>query len=157
MGDFIVVLCLRLCVHAASQSCPTLWQPTRLLCPWDSPDKNTEVGCHFPLQGMFPTHLPNPFSQRIFSQRLNQRLLYQQANSLPLSHLGSWYVRSGQQSKITDYCIFLFFLVVVVQLLSCAQLFCDPMDFTSSHSSVHGISQARLLEWVAISLCRVSF
>ena len=25
-------------------------QPTRLLCPWDSPGKNTEVGCHFLLQ-----------------------------------------------------------------------------------------------------------
>ena len=27
-------------------------QPTRLLCPWDSPGKNTGVGCHFPLQCM---------------------------------------------------------------------------------------------------------
>ena len=25
-----------------------------LLCPWDSPDKNTGVSCHFPLQGIFP-------------------------------------------------------------------------------------------------------
>ena len=25
-------------------------QPTRLLCPWDSPGKNTGVGCHFLLQ-----------------------------------------------------------------------------------------------------------
>ena len=29
-------------------------QPTRLLCPWDSPGKNTGVGCHFLLQGIFP-------------------------------------------------------------------------------------------------------
>lgn len=29
--------------------------------------------------------------------------------------------------------------------------FCDPMDFSSPGSSVHGISQARILEWVAIS------
>ena len=33
------------------QSCPTVWphrrQPTRLSCPWDSPGKNTGVGCHF--------------------------------------------------------------------------------------------------------------
>ena len=28
------------------------WQPTRLLCPWDSPRKNTGVGCHFLLQCM---------------------------------------------------------------------------------------------------------
>ena len=26
------------------------WQPTRLPCPWDSPGKNTGVGCHFLLQ-----------------------------------------------------------------------------------------------------------
>ena len=37
------------------QSCPTLCdpidkQPTRLHCPWDSPGKNTGVGCHFLLQ-----------------------------------------------------------------------------------------------------------
>ena len=38
------------------QSCPTLWphrrQPTRLRRPWDSPGKNTGVGCHFLLQCM---------------------------------------------------------------------------------------------------------
>ena len=46
-------------VHAAKslQTCPTLcWphrqQPTRLLRPWDSPGKNTGVGCHFLLQCM---------------------------------------------------------------------------------------------------------
>ena len=31
---------------------PHRWQPTRLRCPWDSPDKNTGVGCHFLLQCM---------------------------------------------------------------------------------------------------------
>ena len=30
-------------------------QPTRLLCPWDFPSKDTGVGCHFLLQGIFPT------------------------------------------------------------------------------------------------------
>ena len=38
------------------QSCPTLCdprrQPTRLPLPWDSPGKNTGVGCHFLLQCM---------------------------------------------------------------------------------------------------------
>ena len=38
------------------QSCPTLRphrrQPTRLLCPWAFPGKNTGVGCHFLLQCM---------------------------------------------------------------------------------------------------------
>ena len=30
-------------------------QPTRLLCPWDFPGKNTGVGCHFLLQEVFLT------------------------------------------------------------------------------------------------------
>ena len=34
---------------------------------------------------------------------------------------------------------------------------CDPMGCTSPGSSVHGISQARVLEWVAISFSRESF
>ena len=36
------------------QSCPTLCDPRdgRLPCPWDSPGKNTGVGCHFLLQCM---------------------------------------------------------------------------------------------------------
>ena len=31
---------------------PHRWQPTRLRHPWDSPGKNTGVGCHFLLQCM---------------------------------------------------------------------------------------------------------
>ena len=31
---------------------PHRWQPTRLPRPWDSPGKNTGVGCHFLLQCM---------------------------------------------------------------------------------------------------------
>ena len=33
--------------------------PARLLCPWDSPGKNTGVGCHFLLQGIFLTQWSN--------------------------------------------------------------------------------------------------
>ena len=50
-------------------------KPTRLLCPWGSPDKNTEVGGHALLQGILPT------------QRLNLSLLSLvpwQTGSLPL-------------------------------------------------------------------------
>ena len=32
----------------------------RFLCPWNSPGKNTGVGCHALLQGIFPTHGSNP-------------------------------------------------------------------------------------------------
>ena len=56
-----------------------LW-PARLFCPWNFPGKNIGVRCHFLLQGIFPT------------QGMNLHLLgllHWQADSLPLSHLGS--------------------------------------------------------------------
>ena len=49
----------------------------RLLCPWDFPDKNTDVSCHFLCQGIIPI------------QGLNLHLLHWHADSLPLSHQGS--------------------------------------------------------------------
>ena len=69
-----------LCVRA--QLYPTLCDPMDCSPPGssihrDSPGKNTEVGCHFLLQGIFPT------------QGLYLYLLHWQADSLPLSHLGS--------------------------------------------------------------------
>ena len=68
-----------ICPHII-QLCPTLCNPMgcilRLLCPWDSPGKNTEVGCHFLLQGIFLT------------QGSNLCLLHWQVDSLPLSHQG---------------------------------------------------------------------
>ena len=81
------------------QSCPTLCdphrrRPTRLPRPWDSPDKNTGVGCHFLLQSM----------------------------------------RMKSESEVAQ---------------SCPTLR-DPMDCSLPGSSVHGIFQARILEWVAI-------
>ena len=39
---------------------PHLLKPSRLLCPWNSPDQNTEVGSHTLLQGIFPTQGSNP-------------------------------------------------------------------------------------------------
>ena len=35
-------------------------EPIRLLHSWDFPGKNTEVGCHFFLQEIFPTQGLNP-------------------------------------------------------------------------------------------------
>ena len=37
-------------------------QPTRLLCPWNSPGKNTGVGSHALFEGIFPTQGSNPVS-----------------------------------------------------------------------------------------------
>ena len=67
---------------------PHRWQPNRLLCPWDSPGKNTGVGCHFLLQCMkvksesevaqscltlsdpMDCSLPGPSIHRIFQARV---------------------------------------------------------------------------------------
>ena len=56
---YVLVYCL------VPKSCLTLLQPNglqpaRLLCPCDSPGKNTGVGCPFLLQGIFPTQGSNP-------------------------------------------------------------------------------------------------
>ena len=63
-------------VSLVTQSCLTLFDhmdcsPTRLLCAWDSPGKNTGVGCHSLLQGTFQT------------QGLNSGLLYCRQIVLP--------------------------------------------------------------------------
>ena len=74
---------------------PHRWQPTRLLPPWDSPGKNTGVGCQFLLQCM----------------------------------------KVKRDSDVAQ---------------SCPTLF-DPIDCRLLGSSVHGIFQARVLEWGAIA------
>ena len=62
----------------------TLWTvPTRLLCPWDFPGKNTGVGSIS--SSISPTKGLNPSLQH----------LHWQAHSLPLSHLGSPLVDKG--------------------------------------------------------------
>ena len=75
---------------------PHRWKPNRLLCPWESPGKNTGVGCHFLLQ----------------------------------------YMKVKNESEVTQSCLTL----------------SDPMDCSLPGPSVHGISQARVLEWGAIAV-----
>ena len=70
-------------------------QPTRLPRPWDSPGKNTGVGCHFLLQCM----------------------------------------KVKSESEVGQSC----------------QTVSDPMDCSPPGSSIHGILQARVLEWGAIA------
>ena len=50
-------------------------QPTRLLCPWDFPGKNTGVGSHFLLQGIFPTQGLNPGF--LHCRQIIYRLIYE--------------------------------------------------------------------------------
>ena len=60
---FLLLLHFRVC-RVASVVSYSLWphglQPVRLLCPWDSPGKNTGAGCHALLQGTFLTQGWNP-------------------------------------------------------------------------------------------------
>ena len=47
--------CVCVCLIMSNSSWPHELWPTRLLCPWDFPGKNTGAGCHFLLQGIFLT------------------------------------------------------------------------------------------------------
>ena len=74
---------------------PHRWQPTRLRHLWDSPGKNTGVGCHFLLQCM----------------------------------------KVKSENEVSQSCLTL----------------SNPMDCSLPGSSIHGIFQARILEWVDIA------
>ena len=79
-----VCVCVCVCVCARSVVSDSLRprgpQPARLLCPWDFSGKNTGVGSHFLLQGIFPSQGSNPHFLH---------LMHWQVDSLPLSHWGS--------------------------------------------------------------------
>ena len=92
----------------------------------DSPGRNTGVGCHFLLQGIFPTQGSN---------LCLLCLLHWQADSLPLAPPGKPNIVGQLVNLVTQ---------------SCPTL-CNPMDYT-----VHGILQARILEWVVFPFSRVS-
>ena len=69
--------------------------PNRLLHPWDFPGNNTGVACHFLPQGVFLT------------QGVNMYLLHWQADSLPLSYLGSrnWALSWELRADSSDGCL----------------------------------------------------
>ena len=111
-------------------------------------------------------------------------LLNWQADSWSLSHLGSpcWYwgtinpgyhIEAGEAKRNDSYltndsyvylmihshplhqCLLSLWTWFVLVTQSCPAL-CDPMDCSPPGSSVHGILQARILEWVAIPFSRGS-
>ena len=96
----VCLLLLLSCFSRVRSVQPHRRQPTRLPRPWDSPGKNTGVGCHFLLQCM----------------------------------------KVKSESEVAKLCLTLH----------------DPMDCSLPGSSVHGILQARILEWVAIPFSRGS-
>ena len=98
----------------------------QLLCPWDFSGKNTGMGCHFLLQGIFLTQGSNPSFLH---------LLQRQVDSLPLSHLGSCHIYT---------------VAATAKSLQLCPTLCDPIDGPPG-SPIPGILQARALEWVAVS------
>ena len=99
-------------------------QTTRLLCPWDSPDKNIGVGCHYLYQGIFPTQGSKP--------------------SLP--HCRQIFLPSEPPESLLFYIP----TCTAKSFQSCLTL-CDPIDGSPPGSPIPGILQARTLEWAAIS------
>ena len=97
---FLTPCCAMLIASVMSNAWwPRGLQPTRLLCPWISPGKNTGVGCHALLQGIFLT------------QGLNLHLLcllHWQVSSLPLAPSGKplltpWMV-PNKKKKMKSWC-----------------------------------------------------
>ena len=78
---YVAYYCHREVKVLVTQSCLTLQphglQPTRLLCPWDSPGKNTGEGSHSLLQGIF------------LAQESNRGLLHCRQILYYLSHQGN--------------------------------------------------------------------
>ena len=93
----MLVVCCCCCVASVVSDSvqPHRRQPTRLPRPWDSPGKNTGVGCHFLLQC----------------------------------------IKVKSESEVTQSCL----------------TPSNPRDCSPPSSSVHGILQARVLEWGAIA------
>ena len=69
---------------------PVDCSPPSSLCPWDSPGKNTGVGCHFLLQGSFPTQGLKPGLLHC------RRILYHLSHQGNPRVTGNWYKLSSQ-------------------------------------------------------------
>ena len=110
---------------------PALQEDSLLSEPSRKP-KNIGVSSLSLLQGNFPT------------QGLNQGLLYCRGILYQLSYPGS--PGRAFQVEISVICTGVHCLHAQLHLT-----LCNPMDYSLPDSFVHGIFQARILEWVAIS------
>ena len=121
---------------------PHRQKPTRLPHPWDSPSKNTGVGCHFLLQCM------KVKSESEVAQCPTLRDPMECC--LPGSSIHGIF-----QVRVLEWVAIAFSFctpsaTAAKSLQSCPTL-CDSIDGSPLGSSVPGIPQARILEWVAIS------
>ena len=160
-GHLILKNSQRVCVKSL-QSCLTLCDPMdctapatppRLLCPWDSPGKNTGVGCHALLQGIFLSQASPALARAFFTTSTTWEA--------PV-HVGVCINHLLRPSGKCLKCSAQNYLKACQVLCCCclvAKLYltvCDLMDCSPPGSSVQGILQARVLEWVAIPSSRGS-
>ena len=123
-------------------------QPAGLPHPWDSPGKNTGVGCcHFLLQCMkvkSEREVAPSCPTRLFTTHGLQptRLLHPWDFPGKITGVGCHCllqcVKMKSEREVTQSCLFL----------------SNPMDCSLPGSSIHGIFQARVLEWGAIAFSK---
>ena len=136
---------------------PHRWQPTRLRCPWDSPGKNTGVGCHCLLQCIkVKSESEVTQSCLILCDPMDCSLPGSSVHRIFQARVLEWGAIAFSLESCTDtiYLKILSFLLKYACVLKSLQLcptLCNPMDCSLQGSSVHGIFQARVLEWVAIA------
>ena len=116
------------------------WQPTRLPHPWDSPGKNTGVGCHFLLQCM-----------KVKSESEIAQSCPTPSNPMDCSLPGSS-VHGIFQARVLEWVAIAFSCLAAKTCLT----LCVPMNYSPPGSSVPGIPQARIVEWFAILFSRGS-
>ena len=105
---------------------------------------------------LFSSHLLYSLTPVIFSHTcyILSHLLYSLTPVIFSSHLCSH--PETHAELLNTNAVHLRSSVAVAQLPSCVLLFCDAMDYRPPDCSVHGISQARILEWAAILYSRES-
>ena len=120
----------------SDSSWPHGLQPTRLLHPWDFPGKGTGVGCHCLLRLQLCSPPDTPAQASLFFFGAFYHLLEEQRIVWEFSSL--WVRRKTESCSVMSNSV-------------TPWTVCSPPD-----SSVHGILQARTLEWAAISFSRGS-
>ena len=112
---FHIVLCCESCIFVWDSLQPHGLQPARLLCPWNSLGKNTEMGCYFLLQGIFLTQGLNSCLLHILHcRKILYRLSYQGS---PLKMLKLFDYAAAAQSL--TYFRLLLHLIVFCLMLKC--------------------------------------
>ena len=103
---------------------PHRWQPTRLPCPWDSPGKNTGVGCHFLLQCM-KVKSEKKLLSRFRLLATPWSAVYQAPLSMGFSRQEYWSrVPSPSPHQVHKYLQMLYLPVALISLSICNALLC---------------------------------